>query len=164
MATSGLLTIVDATAVDEVLMVRCLFEEYAASLGIDLCFQSFEQELAGLPGSYAPPEGRLLLAREDGQTAGCIALRPLEPGICEMKRLYVRPAFRAHGIGRVLVDRIVQEARQVGYRLMRLDTLPSMAAALALYRRLGFREIAPYYENPVEGAVFLELQLNRSVR
>jgi ribosomal protein S18 acetylase RimI-like enzyme len=164
MATSGMLTIVDATAVDEVLTVRCLFEEYAASLGIDLCFQGFEKELAGLPGGYAPPQGRLLLAREDGQTAGCIALRPLEPGACEMKRLYVRPAFRAQGIGRVLVDRIIQEARQAGYRHMRLDTLPSMAAALALYRRLGFREIAPYYENPVEGAVFLELQLDRSVR
>jgi putative acetyltransferase len=164
MATSGLLTIVDATAVDEVLMVRCLFEEYAASLGIDLCFQGFEQELTGLPGSYAPPLGRLLLAWEGGQTAGCIALRPLEPGSCEMKRLYVRPAFRGHGIGRVLVDRIIQEARKAGYRLMRLDTLPSMAAALALYRRLGFREIAPYYENPVEGAVFLELQLDRSAR
>jgi putative acetyltransferase len=159
-----MLTIVDATAVDEVLTVRCLFEEYAASLGIDLCFQGFEKELAGLPGAYAPPEGRLLLALEDGQTAGCIALRPLEPGACEMKRLYVRPAFRAHRIGRVLVDRIIQEARQAGYRRMRLDTLPSMTAALALYRRLGFRDIAPYYENPVEGAVFLELQLDRWVR
>jgi putative acetyltransferase len=160
-----MVTIVDATtAVDEVLMVRCLFEEYADSLGIDLCFQGFEQELAGLPGSYAPPQGRLLLAREDGQTAGCIALRPLEPGTCEMKRLYVRPAFRTHGIGRVLVDRLIQEARQAGYRHMRLDTLPSMATALALYRRLGFREIAPYYKNPVAGAVFLELPLDGPVR
>lgn len=159
-----MLTIVDAAAVDEVLTVRCLFEEYAASLGIDLCFQGFEKELAGLPGHYAPPQGRLLLALQDGQTAGCIALRPLEPGVCEMKRLYVRPAFRSHGIGSVLVDRIIQEARQAGYQHMRLDTLPSMARALALYRRLGFREIAPYYQNPVEGAVFLELQLDRSVR
>jgi ribosomal protein S18 acetylase RimI-like enzyme len=159
-----MLTIVDATAVDEVLTVRCLFEEYAASLGIDLCFQGFEKELADLPGGYAPPEGRLLLALQDGQTAGCIALRPLRPGGCEMKRLYVRPAFRTHGIGRVLVDRIIEEAWQAGYRRMRLDTLPSMVAALALYRRLGFREIAPYYENPVEGAVFLELQLDRPVR
>jgi ribosomal protein S18 acetylase RimI-like enzyme len=158
-----MLTIVDATAFDEVLTVRCLFEEYAASLGFDLCFQGFEKELAGLPGGYAPPQGRLLLALQDGQTAGCIALRPLEPGTCEMKRLYVRPAFRTHGIGRVLVDRVIQEARQAGYQHMRLDTLPSMVAALALYRRLGFREIAPYYENPVEGAVFLELQLDRSV-
>jgi ribosomal protein S18 acetylase RimI-like enzyme len=159
-----MLTVVDATAVDEVLTVRCLFEEYATSLGIDLCFQGFEKELAGLPGAYAPPEGRLLVAREDGRTAGCIALRPLKPGVCEMKRLYVRPAFRTHGIGRVLVDRIIHEARQAGYRHMRLDTLPSMAAALALYHRLGFREIAPYYENPVEGAVFLELQLDGSVK
>jgi ribosomal protein S18 acetylase RimI-like enzyme len=158
-----MLTIVDATAFDEVLTVRCLFEEYATSLGIDLCFQGFEKELAGLPGGYAPPQGRLLLALQDGQTAGCIALRPLEPGTCEMKRLYVRPAFRTHGIGRLLVDRVIQEARQAGYRHMRLDTLPSMVAALALYRRLGFREIAPYYENPVEGAVFLELQLDRAV-
>src|SRR4051812_41972198 len=153
-----MLTIINVSAFDEVLMVRCLFEEYAASLGFDLCFQGFEKELAGLPGGYAPPEGRLLLALQDGQTAGCIALRPLEPGTCEMKRLYVRPAFRTHGIGRVLVDRVIEEARQTGYQHMRLDTLPSMVAALALYRRVGFREIAPYYENPVEGAVFLELQ------
>jgi ribosomal protein S18 acetylase RimI-like enzyme len=158
-----MLTIVDATAVDGVLTVRCLFEEYATSLGIDLCFQGFEEELADLPGGYAPPQGRLLLALQNGHTTGCVALRPLEPGVCEMKRLYVRPAYRTHGIGRVLVDRIVQEARQAGYRYMRLDTLPSMAAALGLYRRLGFREIAPYYENPIEGAVFLELQLDHSV-
>jgi ribosomal protein S18 acetylase RimI-like enzyme len=158
-----MLTVVDAIAVDGILTVRCLFGEYAASLGIDLCFQGFEEELADLPGGYAPPQGRLLLALQNGQTAGCVALRRLEPGVCEMKRLYVRPAYRIQGIGRVLVDRIVHEARQAGYRYMRLDTLPSMAAALALYRRLGFREIAPYYENPIEGAVFLELALDRSV-
>ena len=159
-----MLTIVGAMAVDDVLTVRCLFEEYAASLGIDLCFQGFAEELAGLPGDYGPPRGCLLLALQNGQTAGCVALRPLEPGVCEMKRLYVRPAFRTHGIGRVLVDRVVQEARQAGYRQMRLDTLPSMAAAQALYRRLGFQEIAPYYENPIEGAVFLELQLDRPLK
>jgi ribosomal protein S18 acetylase RimI-like enzyme len=158
-----MLTILDAVAVDDVLTVRCLFEEYAAALGIDLCFQGFAEELAGLPGGYGPPQGRLLLALQNGHTAGCVALRPLERGVCEMKRLYVRPAYRTHGIGRVLVDRIVHEARQAGYRYMRLDTLPSMAAALGLYRQLGFREIAPYYENPIEGAVFLELQLDRSV-
>jgi ribosomal protein S18 acetylase RimI-like enzyme len=157
-----MLTIINVSAFDEVLMVRCLFEEYAASLGVDLCFQGFEKELAGLPGGYAPPQGRLLLALQDGQTAGCVALRALDPGVCEMKRLYVRPDFRSHGIGRALVDRIIQEARQTGYRHMRLDTLPSMAAALVLYRQLGFREIAPYYQNPVEGAVFLELQLDGS--
>jgi ribosomal protein S18 acetylase RimI-like enzyme len=156
-----MLSVVDAMAVDAVLTVRCLFEEYAASLGIDLCFQGFAEELAGLPGDYAPPRGRLLVALQNGETAGCVALRPLEPGVCEMKRLYVRPAFRAHGIGSALVGRVVQEARQAGYRHMRLDTLPSMASAQALYRRLGFQEIAPYRTNPIEGAVFLELQLDR---
>ncbi len=159
-----MLTIVDAITVDDVLTVRGLFEEYAASLGVDLCFQGFAEELAGLPGDYAPPRGRLLLALHDGRTAGCVALRPLEPTVCEMKRLYVRPAFRTHGIGRVLIDRIVQAARQAGYRHMRLDTLPSMAAAQALYRRLGFQEIAPYRRNPIEGAVFLELQLDRPAK
>ena len=155
-----MLTIINVSAFDEVLMVRCLFEEYAASLGVDLCFQGFEKELAGLPGGYAPPQGRLLLALQDGQTAGCVALRALDPGVCEMKRLYVRPDFRSHGVGGALVDRLIQQARQAGYRHMRLDTLPSMAAALVLYRRLGFRSIAPYYQNPVKGAVFLELQLD----
>lgn len=159
-----MLTIADAITVDDVLTVRGLFEEYAASLGVDLCFQGFAEELARLPGDYAPPRGRLLLALHDGRTAGCVALRPLEPAVCEMKRLYVRPAFRTHGIGRVLIDRIVQDARQAGYRHMRLDTLPSMAAAQALYRRLGFQEIAPYRKNPIEGAVFLELQLDRPAK
>ena len=154
-----MLTIVNAMAVDGGLTVRSLFEEYAASLDTDLCFQGFAEELAGLPGDYAPPSGRLLLALKDGQTAGCIALRPLNTGVCEMKRLYVRPAFRAHGIGRALVDRLIHEARSAGYQHLRLDTLPSMTGAQALYRRLGFREIAPYYDSPVEGTVFLELQL-----
>lgn len=154
-----MLNIVNAMAIDGGLTVRSLFEEYAASLDTDLCFQGFAEELAGLPGDYAPPGGRLLLALKDGQTAGCIALRPLNTGVCEMKRLYVRPAFRAHGIGRALVDRLIHEARSAGYQHLRLDTLPSMTGAQALYRRLGFREIAPYYDSPVEGTVFLELQL-----
>jgi ribosomal protein S18 acetylase RimI-like enzyme len=156
-----MLTIVDAMAVDDGLTVRRLFEEYAASLGLDLCFQGFSEELAGLPGNYAPPGGRLLLALQNGKPAGCVALRPLEPAVCEMKRLYVRPSFRAHGIGRILIDRVVQEARQAGYHQMRLDTLPSMSAAQALYRRFGFQEIPPYHNNPIAGAVFLELQLDR---
>jgi len=138
---------------------RVLFEEYAASLGTDLCFQSFDRELAELPGSYAPPQGRLLLAWSNGELAGCVALRPLGSGACEMKRLYVRPAYRRFGIGRTLAGHVIREAAQAGYRRMRLDSLPSMSTALELYRRLGFREIAPYTINPVEGAVFLELEL-----
>jgi ribosomal protein S18 acetylase RimI-like enzyme len=136
-----------------------LFQEYATSLAVDLCFQSFDQELAGLPGRYAPPEGRLLLAWCDGELAGCVALRSLGDGICEMKRLYVRPAFRGRGIGRLLIDRIISEAVGAGYSSMRLDTLPSMGAALDLYRERGFREIPPYTTNPVPGAVFLERDL-----
>jgi putative acetyltransferase len=141
---------------------RRLFEEYAASLGTDLCFQSFDRELAELPGSYAPPEGRLLLAWFEGDLAGCVALRPLESGVCEMKRLYVRPAYRSFGIGRMLTHQVIREAAEAGYRKMRLDSLPSMQTALALYRRLGFRDIAPYTINPVQGAVFLELELEPS--
>jgi putative acetyltransferase len=156
-----MVSIVDALAVDALSHVRCLFQEYAASLGIDLCFQGFAEELATLPGSYAPPAGRLMLAVQDDEILGCVGLRPLEAGVCEMKRLYVRPAYRSLGVGRMLAGGIVQEARNAGYRCMRLDSLPSMVAALALYRELGFRQIAPYCDNPIEGAVFLELPLNR---
>lgn len=155
-----MLRIVDALAVDGVLKARSLFEEYAGSLGIDLDFQDFEQELATLPGSYAPPGGRLLLALQHEEPVGCVAMRPLEPSICEMKRLYVRPGFRSLGLGRMLAQRVVNEARVAGYRRMRLDSLPSMAPALALYRELGFREIAPYRANPIQGSIFLELELS----
>jgi putative acetyltransferase len=163
MATgSTLLTIRDAHEGKTLAAARQLFEEYAASLGISLCFQGFDKELAGLPGSYAPPRGRLLLACRGEESAGCVALRPLEPGTCEMKRLYVRPAYRTGGVGRLLAERVIQEAATAGYHRMRLDSLPTMRAALQLYRQLGFREIAPYTTSPVEGAVFLDLQLNRS--
>jgi len=152
--------IVSALTPGDIEEARRLFREYERSLGIDLCFQNFEQELAELPGRYAPPRGALLLARgEENAIAGCVALRPLEEEICEMKRLYVRDAFRGRGAGRLLAQEVIGEARRIGYRRMRLDTLPSMRRAIPLYRSLGFTDIAPYTENPVEGVLFLEKQL-----
>ena len=139
---------------------RELFLEYAQSLGFSLCFQNFDQELADLPGDYSPPDGRLLLAEYEGQVVGCVALHQLEPGICEMKRLYLRPTVRGKGLGRVLADRIIAEARQLGYQRMRLDTVePVMKDAVAMYRKLGFKEIAPYCTNPMSGVIYMELHL-----
>ena len=137
--------------------------EYAESLGFSLCFQNFDQELKGLPGAYAPPDGRLLLAVENDQLAGCIALRKLGDKVCEMKRLFVRPACRANGLGRFLAESIIDEARKLGYTRMRLDTIPGkMDKAIALYNSIGFVEIEPYTENPVEGAKFMELKLTNN--
>ena len=139
---------------------RKLFREYAAWLEIDLCFQNFEKELAELPGDYAPPDGCLLLLHENEKVAGCVALRQLNNGLCEMKRLFVRGEFRGQGMGRKLIAAIVLAAREIGYQRMRLDTLPpKMNDAIALYRSFGFQEIEPYYNNPVPGAKFMELQL-----
>jgi putative acetyltransferase len=153
--------IIMASAPPDIERARGLFREYETSLGVDLCFQGFEQELAGLPGAYAAPRGRLLLAVEGGRAAGCVALRPLGGDTCEMKRLYVRADFRGRRLGRLLASRILEEARAIGYARIRLDTLPSMTEAIVMYRSLGFNEIAPYYANPVTGALFMELELRR---
>jgi putative acetyltransferase len=151
---------VQAESPAQVAQARELFLEYAQSLGVNLCFQNFEQELAGLPGHYAPPDGCLLLAEYEGQLAGCAALHKWEAGICEMKRLYLRPSFRGKGLGRALAETIIVEARNLGYRRMRLDTIePIMRDAVEMYRKLGFREIAPYRPNPIAGAMYMELQL-----
>jgi ribosomal protein S18 acetylase RimI-like enzyme len=146
----------DLTAID---IVRGLFLEYQEALGVDLGFQGFAAELAGLPGEYAPPSGRLLLACEGDAVAGCVAMRALTADTCEMKRLYVRPPFRTGGVGRQLAERVIAEARAAGYRRMNLDTLPTMTGAQRLYERLGFTEIAPYRHNPIAGSRFLALQL-----
>lgn len=153
------LAITPAQGTADIETVRALFREYQAQLGVDLCFQSFEQELAALPGDYAPPAGRLLLARWNGAVAGCIALRSLGEGNCEMKRLFVRPAFHGKRIGWELVQRIVAEARDARYQRMRLDTLPQMQKAQQLYEALGFRDIAPYRANPIAGARYMEKAL-----
>ena len=138
---------------------RELFLEYADSLGFPLTFQNFDRELRELPGDYSPPHGEILLAHLAGQPAGCVALRPLEAGTCEMKRLYVRPAHRRSGAGRALAKSIIDVAQAAGYDRMRLDTVPSMRAARTLYAALGFREIEAYRFNPISGTSFMELDL-----
>jgi putative acetyltransferase len=149
----------------DIVEIRGLLREYESETGTDLCFQNFEEELAGLPGSYAPPSGRLLIAMarrggSESRPAGCIALRRLDEGICEMKRLFVRADFRGTGLGRRLAMAIIGEACAIGYRKMRLDTLPQQADAHRLYASLGFHEIGPYRPNPIAGSRFLELDLD----
>jgi len=154
------LALSQAESPTQLAQARELFLEYAQSLGFSLCFQNFDKELAELPGDYAPPEGRLFLAEYEGQLAGCVALHKLDDAICEMKRLYLRPQFHGKGLGRVLADRVIAEARRIGYQRMRLDTVESvMKDAVAMYRRIGFHEIAPYRANPIAGALYMELQL-----
>ncbi len=153
-------TIAQATERATIEQAAALFREYQTAIGVDLCFQGFAEELAGLPGAYAPPRGALLIAHVGSDAAGCVALRPLETGIAEMKRLYVRDAFRGTGLGRRLVESIVAAARTAGYERMRLDTLDTMTGAIALYRSLGFVEIAPYRPNPLPGPKFFEVTLS----
>ena len=151
-----------AESPQDLALARELFLEYGESLGFSLCFQGFDEELATLPGRYAPPSGIILLAKERDGLAGCVAVRPLPPpeGRCEMKRLFVRPAFRGRDIGRALAERAIAEARAMGHREMVLDTISSMTAAIELYRSLGFREIEPYTFNPLENAAYFGLALN----
>ena len=162
MSTSNI-RIVEPRSVEELDAVRAIFQEYADSLGVDLCFQAFDSELADLPGEYAEPRGALMLAHVDGALAGCCALRPLDsvdyPNACEMKRLYVRKAFRGFGLGRQLAEAALDAARKAGYASVLLDTLDDMESARALYEELGFEEIPPYYHNPIAGAHYLKADL-----
>jgi ribosomal protein S18 acetylase RimI-like enzyme len=154
-----MMTLVQVETPQQIEEVRRLLREYEVSLNVSLCFQGFEEELAELPGEYAPPRGRLLLACDGGQPAGCVALRELDEETCEMKRLYLRPEFRGQGAGRRLARSVIQEARTLGYKRMRLDTLAAMREAKALYESLGFKRIEPYYQNPLPGTEFMELEL-----
>jgi putative acetyltransferase len=156
------LDLIQASSTEEIQRARLLFEEYASWVEISLCFQNFDEEVAKLPGDYAPPSGRLFLAVDGAEVMGCVALRKIGDGVGEMKRLYVRPEFRGRGLGRTLTEKLIAEAKQIGYTSLRLDTLPGkMDQAIAMYRAFGFKEIAPYYKNPVAGATFMELILDQ---
>ena len=153
--------IIRAVTPEKIAAVRDLMREYGASLGVDLSYQNFEDEVRSLPGDYSGPRGTLLLAMDGEEAAGCVAIRPLAENFCEMKRLYVRPAWRSTGLGKRLVLAALEDARRAGHRFVRLDTLPSMIAARKLYASLGFLPIAPYYQSPVPGTAFLQLDLTR---
>jgi ribosomal protein S18 acetylase RimI-like enzyme len=154
--------ITEARWPDDRAVVEELFRDYVSSLAEDISFQNVDEELAGLPGKYARPGGVVLIARDGDEAAGAIAYRMVEPGVCEMKRLYVRPAFRGRGLGRELVNELIEDARDQGYRTMLLDTLASMSSARALYRDLGFVPVAPYYDNPLPGVMYMALELTSS--
>ena len=149
-----------AESPEQIADARELFLEYAASLGFSLCFQNFDQELETLPGNYALPHGRLLLAQYHAELAGCVALRRIDAEIAEMKRLYLRPKFRGKGLGQIIAEKIIHEAQIIGYQRMRLDTVgPVMRSAVSMYGKLGFYQIAPYTKNPMQGALYMELKL-----
>ena len=159
MLMASQISIEEAVSPDAVAGVRALLLEYEAEIGVDLCFQGFQEELVSLPGNYARPNGRLFIARSGKEAVGCIALRPLQHGDAEMKRLYVRPSARARGLGKLLANALIEAARKIGYKRVLLDTLPTMASAQALYRSLGFVEIEAYCYNPVPGARYFALEL-----
>jgi len=148
-----------ASSEDDIALARTLFTEYGRSLNFSLCFQDFDRELAELPGDYASPDGRLILVYHRQTPVGCVALRKIDPQVCEMKRLYVRPEFRGEGFGRALAETALEEAKKIGYRFMRLDTVPEMKEAISLYESIGFKKIPPYRDNPVPGAIYLEIDL-----
>ncbi len=148
-----------ASSEDDIALARTLFTEYGRSLNFSLCFQDFDRELAELPGDYASPDGRLILVYHRQTPVGCVALRKIDSQICEMKRLYVRPEFRGEGFGRALAETALEEAKKIGYRFMRLDTVPEMKEAISLYESIGFKKIPPYRDNPVPGAIYLEIDL-----
>jgi putative acetyltransferase len=154
-----MIEIIEANTDDFIAKAKELFQEYAGSLGFDLCFQNFDQELDDFPGQYSPPMGCLFLALSENQPIGCVGLRSFQKGVCEMKRLYVRPDFRARKAGRLLAEAAIKAGKAIGYEIMRLDTLPSMVGANILYKSLGFREIEPYRHNPMKGAIYMELNL-----
>ncbi|MGP8068716.1 MAG: GNAT family N-acetyltransferase [Candidatus Bathyarchaeia archaeon] len=156
-----MLRVKSATSMRELEQIRDLFIDYSNSLSFDLSFQNFQKELNELPGDYSPPRGRLLLGFHDSDAAGCVALRRISEEICEMKRLFVRPQCRGLGLGRALAMKVIEDACEMGYRRMRLDTVPTMQTAIALYASLGFEEIEPYRYNPIKGAKFMELHLTK---
>jgi GNAT superfamily N-acetyltransferase len=157
-----MIDIIEAKTPKHIDQVRLLFREYEEWLNVDLCFQDFEQELADLPGKYAAPSGCIFLAFENDRAAGCVAVRPIEHDLCEMKRLFIRPEFRNKGLGNTLVKMIIEKAKDIGYRQMRLDTLNTLEGAMHLYEKFGFKQIEPYYHNPLQGTIFWELEIDKS--
>ena len=155
-----MITLIPATTPEQIETIRSLFVEYQQWLNFSLCFQGFDQELATLPGKYSNPNGRLYIAEHEGSIAGCIALRPIDERVCEMKRLFVREAFRGKGIGKILTEQIISDAKKIGYHVMKLDTLQRMETARSLYKKLGFAVIPAYYNNPLDEVVYMELLLN----